>query len=82
MIGTAALSCRELVELVTAYLEGALSIGDRLRFESHIENCDGCTVYLEQIRKTIALAGRLREEDIPPQALAELLTAFRDWRGA
>jgi anti-sigma factor RsiW len=79
MIGTAALSCRELVELVTAYLEGALTLEDRMRFESHIENCDGCTTYLEQMRQTIALTGLLRDEDIAPEALSELLRAFRDW---
>ena len=80
MIGTAAISCRELVELVTAYLEGALSLEDRLRFESHIEACDGCTAYLEQIRQTIAITGRLREEDIPPEAITELIKVFRDWK--
>jgi anti-sigma factor RsiW len=79
MIGTSAMSCRELVELVTAYLEGALSLEDRLRFEAHIENCDGCTAYLEQIRQTIALTGRLREEDIAPEALSELLRVFHSW---
>jgi len=80
MIGTAAISCRELVELVTAYLEGALSLEDRLRFETHIEACDGCTAYLEQIRQTIAITGRLREEDIPPEAITELIKVFRDWK--
>jgi anti-sigma factor RsiW len=79
MIGTAAMSCRQLVELVTAYFEGALTLEDRLRFESHIEHCDGCTTYLEQMRQTIALTGTLREEDIPPEATAELLRVFRDW---
>jgi anti-sigma factor RsiW len=74
-IGTAHLSCRELVELVTEYLEGALSRGDRMRFETHIANCDGCTEYLEQIRRTIALTGELKEDDVP----AGLLDAFRNW---
>ena len=80
MIGTAAISCRELVELVTAYLEGALSLEDRLRFETHIEACDGCTAYFEQRRQTIAITGRLREEDIPPEAITELIKVFRDWK--
>ena len=82
MIGTAAISCRELVELVTAYLEGALSLEDRLRFESHIEACDGCTAYLEQIRQTIAITGRLKEEDIPRGMEMALLEAFRSWKTA
>jgi anti-sigma factor RsiW len=80
MIGTAALSCRQLVELVTAYFDGALSLEDRLRFESHIEYCDGCTAYLEQMRQTIALTGTLREADIPPEAAAKFLEVFRNWR--
>ncbi len=80
MIGTAAMSCRELVELVTAYLEGALSLENRLRFESHIEGCDGCTEYLRQMRQTIALTGRLKEEDIPQKAVVELLEVFRHWK--
>ena len=80
MIGTAALSCRELIELVTDYLDGALSLENRLRFEAHIENCKGCTSYLEQVRQTIVLTGKLREEDVPLEAFSELLRAFRDWR--
>jgi anti-sigma factor RsiW len=73
------MTCRELVELVTSYLEGALSLEDRLRFESHIEGCDGCTRYLRQMRQTIRLTGRLRIDDVPPEAEAALLQAFRDW---
>ena len=74
------LSCQELVELVTAYLDDALSPGDRARFEAHIADCDGCRGYLEQIRVTIALSGRLVPEQLDPAAKATLLDAFRDWR--
>ena len=49
-IGLAHLNCRELVELVTAYLEGALSSGERKRFDAHLAGCDGCTTYVEQMR--------------------------------
>jgi anti-sigma factor RsiW len=73
------LSCQELVELVTDYLEGALPPGERARFEAHIEPCDGCRTYLEQIRTTIELAGRLTPEQLDPAAEAALLGAFRDW---
>jgi anti-sigma factor RsiW len=79
-IGTAHLNCREVVELVTAYLEGALSIGDRMRFENHITDCDGCTTYLAQMRRTIELTGTLRMDDVPPEAIAKLTHVFRDWK--
>jgi predicted anti-sigma-YlaC factor YlaD len=77
------LSCRELVELVTDYLEGALAERERARFELHLVYCEGCENYLEQMRRTIATVGQLREEDADPQALDDLLGAFREWkRGA
>ena len=80
MLGrSGSLSCRELVELVTDYLEGALPGADRRRFEKHIAACDACTAYIEQIRLTITATGELTEEDIEPQARDELLAAFRDW---
>ena len=78
-IGIAHLSCREVVELVTAYLEGALSLGDRMRFENHLSACDGCTMYLEQMRRTIELTGTLRIDDVPPDVVSKLVHAFRDW---
>jgi anti-sigma factor RsiW len=73
------ISCQELVELVTDYLEGALPGEDRERFDSHIAACDGCRTYLEQIRTTIELTGRLVPEQLDPQAETALLGAFRDW---
>ena len=72
-------SCRELVEIITDYLEGSLSEEDRLRFEAHLEICDGCTTYLEQMREMIRMMGRLSEESIAPEAKEPLLRAFRDW---
>ena len=74
------LSCRELVELVTDYLEGALPEEERLRFEDHIGRCGGCKIYLEQIRQTISLLGHLPEQALSPDAERELLEAFRGWR--
>jgi len=74
------LACQEVVELVTAYLEDALEPTDRERFEEHLVFCDGCKNYLEQVRTTIALNGRL-EERLPEELEAELLEAFRGWRG-
>ncbi len=75
------LRCQELVELVTDYLEDALPARERRRFEAHIGGCDGCTEYVAQMRRTIELAGTLREEDLSPQAREALLAAFRGWRG-
>ena len=79
-IGLAHLNCRELVELVTAYLEGDLSSGERKRFDAHLSACDGCTMYVEQIRRTIELTGTLRLEDFSREAEEALLGAFRDWK--
>jgi anti-sigma factor RsiW len=74
------ISCQELVELVTDYLESALSAEDRERFDAHIAACDGCRAYLEQISVTVALAGRLTPEQLDPEAETALLEAFRDWK--
>ena len=74
------LSCRELVELVTDYLEGALPGPERRRFEEHIAGCPNCTNYLQQIRLVIKASGRLTEEAIHPAAREALLDAFRGWK--
>jgi anti-sigma factor RsiW len=75
------MSCRELVEVVTEYLEGSMGETDRLRFETHLEECPYCVNYLAQMRETIAALGELTEESISPEARGELLEAFRGWRG-
>ena len=71
--------CRELVELVTDYLEDRLSPIDRARFEAHLTECEACRTYLEQFRETIRGLGRLPEESLSPEAREALLTAFRGW---
>ena len=76
------LSCQELVELVTDYLEGALPEDERLRFEDHIGPCDGCKTYLEQMHQTVSLLGHLPQDALSPKAERELLEAFRGWRAA
>ena len=75
-----ALSCQELVELVTAYLEGALPPEEHARVEEHLAACSGCDRYLEQLRRTIELLGALRTEGVAPEAEAALLEAFRGLR--
>lgn len=74
------MTCRELVELVTEYLEGTLSPLDTNRFEEHIDLCPMCQVHLEQLRITVRELGQLRERDIDPEILAELQERFRGWR--
>jgi anti-sigma factor RsiW len=72
--------CQQAVELVTDYLEGALSRKDRRRFEAHLRACPNCTAYVEQIRLTIALAGHMETEELTPDAQRELGDLFRRWR--
>jgi anti-sigma factor RsiW len=79
MIDTEAFSCQELVELVTDYLEGALSPGDLRRFEVHISGCDACTEYLRQLRETIRIVGTITPNDLTPEAESELLAVFARW---
>lgn len=74
------LSCQELVELITAYLEHALAPSERARFEAHLRGCDGCRNYLGQMRLTIATLGTLPPQTIPPTVRGRLLDAFRDWK--
>lgn len=75
-----ALTCQELVELVTDYFENVLDPVERARFEEHLQRCDGCTAYLDQMRRTLHALGRLTEESIAPQARQDLLQIFQDWK--
>jgi anti-sigma factor RsiW len=76
------LACREIVELVTAYLDDALAPADRERFEEHLVFCDGCDTYLEQMRATIQATGQLTPERLPAELEERLLEAFRGWRAS
>ena len=73
------LTCREVIDLLTDYVEDALPEQERRRVEAHLATCDGCTTYLEQMRETIRLTGMLTEEQIPGAERELLLDAFRDW---
>ena len=75
-----AMTCQELVELVTEYLEGTLPADVRARMERHLSGCDGCTHYLEQMRQTIHLTGQIREENLTPLQRNDLLRLFKDWK--
>ena len=72
--------CQQAVELVTDYLEGALSRRDRRRFETHLGACPNCSAYLEQIKATIALTGEIEPEDLTPEARQDLTDLYRRWR--
>lgn len=76
--GEDSIRCVELVELVTEYLDGALPPVGRRRIEAHLEECDGCTAYVEQIRATIAVAGEVDAEAVPAPMLERLLAVFRE----
>ncbi|MDX6412455.1 MAG: hypothetical protein QOE91_1971 [Gaiellaceae bacterium] len=73
------ISCQELVELVTDYVEGGMPTELQVRFERHIETCEGCRMHLEQMRATIRLTGELPPESLTPEAETTLLAAFRGW---
>lgn len=82
MIDVEAVTCQELVELVTDYLEGSLAAADLRRFEEHLAVCTGCQTYLDQLRATIEATGTLTLDDLTPEAESELLYAFRTWHAA
>ena len=74
------MTCAEFVELVTAYLEGTLTVEERTAFDEHLAVCPGCDRYLEQFRVTIGLLGELPEETLSSPAREQLLGAFAEWR--
>jgi len=75
------LVCQQAVELVTDYLEDALSGADRRRYEAHLAGCPHCTEYLAQMRKTIELTGGLTPEDLTTQMQDDFIALYRQWRG-
>jgi anti-sigma factor (TIGR02949 family) len=74
------MSCSDVVELVTEYLERSLPGEETALFEQHLNFCEGCVCYVDQIRATVETVGRLEPEEVPPDMRERLLTAFRDWR--
>ena len=73
--------CRKAVELVTDYLDDALSQARRRRFEAHLAHCPDCPEYLAQMRAIVALAGRVTPDDLTPRMREELISVYRGWRG-
>lgn len=76
------MDCNVLVELVTAYLDGALDAESRASFEEHLLDCDGCGNYLEQFRVTIATVGSIESEDLDPDYRSRRIETFRDWHSS
>jgi anti-sigma factor RsiW len=74
------LECRQAVELVTDYLEGALSRRERRRLEAHLRACPNCSAYLEQIQAVIAMSGAIDPEDLNERASSDLIELYRRWR--
>lgn len=71
--------CQQMVELLSDFIEGTLPNKTHKRVAAHLAMCAACPAYVEQLRATIALTGRLREEDIEPHMMDELLDVFRTW---
>lgn len=80
MTATNVLSCREIVEIVTDYLEGDLDRATATALETHLELCPGCLHYLDQLRETIAITGNVSSDSLPAETQAGLLEAFRTFR--
>jgi anti-sigma factor RsiW len=72
--------CQQAVELVTEYLDGALSRRDRRRLETHLHACPNCAAYLEQIKMTIQLTGAIEPDDLTEEAKEDLTALYRRWR--
>jgi predicted anti-sigma-YlaC factor YlaD len=74
------ITCRQAVALMTDYLDDALGPDDHVLIEAHLAECESCAEYLRQIRITVAVTGRIREEDLYPAAREDLMDLYRRWR--
>jgi anti-sigma factor RsiW len=74
------ITCRQAVGLMTDYLDGVLGPDDRALVEAHLGECEYCAEHLRQIRITVAVTGRIREDDLDPAARADLMEVYRRWR--
>lgn len=75
-----AIVCRQAVELMAGYLDGALTARDRARLEGHLAGCPHCSEHLAQLRVTIDTLGRVEPDDLAPEALDELVSIYRRWQ--
>jgi anti-sigma factor RsiW len=75
-----AMACREVVALLTDYIDGVLAPHDASRLEAHLADCPHCTEYLDQFRVAIAAAGRVEPDDLAPEVVDDLVALYRAWR--
>lgn len=80
LLHPAPIPCRQVVELISDYLEDALPVRDRRRLEHHLAGCPHCSAYLAQMRETLRLTGRLVPEDLSPSMQREFSDVYRRWR--
>ena len=80
LLQPAAIPCQQVVEMISDYLEGALPMRARRRLEHHLAGCPHCSAYLEQMRETLKLTGRLLPEDLTPEMQQEFSEVYRQWR--
>jgi predicted anti-sigma-YlaC factor YlaD len=73
-------TCSEVVEIAAEYVDGALTGDEMTRFELHLNFCDGCFTFIDQIRTAAAMAARVSEEQLPDETRTKLIAAFRDWK--
>lgn len=74
------ITCKELTEVLTDYLEGTIPLEDRAVLEAHLVLCEGCATYVEQMRQVIRTVHALRPDDVEATAPDSLLEAFRAWK--
>lgn len=75
-----AIACRDAVALMTAYLDGVLGERDRERLEGHLADCPHCSEYLAQVRVTVDALGHVEVDDLPEEAVDELVELYRRWQ--
>ena len=80
MSSTRTLTCKELTEVLTDYLEGTMALEDRAALEAHLALCEGCATYVEHMRQVVATVHELRPDEVEATAPHDLLDAFRAWK--
>ena len=78
--GSHDITCHQAVNMISDYLEDSLERDDKARLEAHLAECENCSEHLRHIRITVAVTGRLREEDLDPLAREDLMALYRRWK--
>jgi anti-sigma factor RsiW len=77
---TTEVTCREVTELLTDYLDDAIPAPERARLDAHLAECDGCSAALDQLRETIRVTGTVTEAQVAEERLEPVRSVFRAWR--